>query len=371
MSRTYSHSDSYSDSHSDSHSDSLAQSLTQQLYSAWQQAVANNKLINQFIATTDDTEGRWLQGDAIAFGIKHHNGQNTYYARNLTQNRPIQGAVEEKQIDGLGFTCQFNGYRALRPGGQPKPVGRQADISPDPERCRFSCQNPRDPLSLLNRQPLLQRPLQHFVWRAYYNAAPIDPDGHFLWVPTDSTTGLVHLPQRLSLKLLEDAFTLFQQLEHTLLFFNSLHSGASVNHIHFQAMNYAQPLPAELWPLAKRSPGRPDLPDYDLLEGYPANVMVFSVQSNPQTVFKWIDIMQQQEIPFNLMFLGDRLILIPRSADHEIVSEFPGNSIAALGMCGKIITVDRAGYLQANKEAIESAFAKMTLDVFGAIAKSK
>ena len=75
MSRTYSHSDSYSDSHSDSHSDSLAQSLTQQLYSAWQQAVANNKLINQFIATTDDTEGRWLQGDAIAFGIKHHNGQ--------------------------------------------------------------------------------------------------------------------------------------------------------------------------------------------------------------------------------------------------------------------------------------------------------
>ena len=51
-------------------------------------------------------------------------------------------------------------------------------------------------------------------------------------------------------------------------------------------MNYAQPLPAELWPLAKRSPGRPDLPDYDLLEGYPANVMVFSVQSNPQTVFQ-------------------------------------------------------------------------------------
>ncbi len=369
-------------------SDSSSERLTRRLYAAWQQAVADNKLINQFVAVADDEEGRWLKGDAIAFGIKYHSGQNTYYARNLTQDRPIHGAVEEKRIEGLDFICQFNGYRALLPGGQLKPCGRQPDISPDPENCRFSCQNARDPLSLLNRDPLLELPLKHFNWKAYYNAAPIDPDGHFLWVPTDlpaagktsSGSGLKHFPQRLSLPLLEDAFKLSQQFRFTLLFFNSLHSGASVNHIHFQAITCKYPLPAQNWPLSPSPEG------YFVLKDYPAKAMVFDTASNPEEVYQWIDDMQQNEIPFNLMFLGDmflddmsesdmpegdrtarskkdRIILIPREIEHEIVSEFPGNGIAALGMCGKIITVNRAGYLNASKQTIEKALAKMTLSL--------
>ena len=60
------------------------------------------------------------------------------------------------------------------------------------------------------------------------------------------------------------------------------------------------------------------------------------------------------------MLAGRALFLIKREVDHEIVSEFPGNGIAALGMCGRIITVDRQAYLSVNELRIRSAFAKMT-----------
>lgn len=334
--------------------------LTDRLYGAWQAAITAGKLINRFEAAADDAEGRWVKGDAIAFGIKRAARKNIYYAQNLSQSREIEGAVEEKRIDELGFICQFNGYRALRPGGQLKPLGRQPAISPAPERCHFACQNPHHPLSLLVREPLLQVPLQHFTWRTYYNAAPIDPDGHFLWVPTSTepdSTALSHFPQKLSLAFLEDAISLFKQFSHTLLFFNSLHSGASVNHIHFQALSYQQPLPVEDWPIEEGG----DRTDYARLKNYPAQVMVFTQATSASIIFAWIDQFQQHNIPFNLMMVGSRVILIPRNIEHEIVSEFPGNGIATLGMCGKIITVNRTAYLNANKERIEKAFEKMIL----------
>lgn len=343
----------------------LAQDITSRLHKVWNQAVVDNQLINEFKAAEDDLEGRWVKGDRISFGLKRSNNQNVYYARNLTQAQEIHGAVEEKQIDGLNFICQFNGYRALRPGGQPKPIGQQPDISPDPQRCRFSCQDSRDSLSLLARDPLLQRSLTHFAWRAYYNAAPIEPNGHFLWVPTASDalpSTLSHLPQILSFELLEDAVSLFKQLRHTLLFFNSLHAGASVNHIHFQAIDYQhndnQPLPVAIWPLT-----HPSHSGYAALKGYPAQAIVFDEDASAQKIFKWVNRLQRRCIPFNLMFVDSGVVLIPRKIEHEIVSEFPGDGIAALGMCGKIVTINRSAYLKASKETIERAFEKMVLTV--------
>ena len=61
------------------------------------------------------------------------------------------------------------------------------------------------------------------------------------------------------------------------------------------------------------------------------------------------------------MLVGDRTLLIPRDINHEIVAEFSGNGIAALGLCGKIITVDRKAYLRADEAIIQQAFTKMVL----------
>lgn len=345
--------------------------LTQRLQEAWNRAVEHNQLINEFQASETDPQGQWVKGDRIVFGIQQQNGTNAYYAHNLTQSRAILSAVEERAIAEIGetvsksaeenisFTCQFNGYRALRPGGGRKSLGPQPDISPAPKSCRFACQDSSHPLSLLVREQMLQLPLQHFYWNAYYNAAPIEPDGHFLWVPSQQADALTHLPQQLSLPLLEDAFSLFKQLFGSLLFFNSLHSGASVNHIHFQAIAYKQPLLVEKWPLKKQTKKQ----NYSVLDGYLAPLMVFEQPAGASEVFTWIHQFQQRQIPFNLMLIEQRVILIPRNIEHEIVSEFPGSGIAALGICGRIITVDRNAYLSANKHSLESAFQKMILSL--------
>jgi hypothetical protein len=330
---------------------------TEPLYSAWHQAIASHQLINEFEASDDDPERRWVKGDVIVFGLKPKEGQPTYYAENRTQKQEIYGAVEEKLISDVNFTCQFNGYRALRPGGHRRSVGRQPSISEAPDQCRFYCQNHAHPLSLLIRAPLLHVPLQHFTWNAYYNAAPIEPEGHFLWIPISldaPPNTLPHFPQRLTWPILDDSIRLFQCFKDTLLFFNSPHAGASVNHIHFQAMYHKHTLAAETCSLVQQG-------DYALLDGYPAHALVFTKETPSTVIFEWVNRFQQKAIPFNLMMVGQRIILIPRDINHEIVSEFPGNGLAALGMCGRIVTVDRFAYLKANADSIKSAFRKMVL----------
>ena len=339
--------------------------MSERLRLAWQQAVADGQLINEFRADREDEAGQWAKGDRITFGIQQQNSRYGYYAHNLTQNCKIESAVEERAIVGLSpsadFTCLYNGYRALRPGGAKKALGRQPDISPAPEDCRFACQNSAQPLSLLARAPLFQQSFRHFTWNAYYNVAPIEPNGHFLWVPTHSTHQLTHLPQMLSLPLLEDAFALFKQLSKSFLFFNALHSGASVNHIHFQSIESVskttpgeyRPLPAETFPLTQTA-------DYAIPKDYPAYLMMFDPESLAKEVFKYIDQLQTQGIPFNLMMTPRFTILVPRNINFEIVSEFPGNGLAGLGMCGRIITIDRAAYLNANQASVKSAFKKMS-----------
>jgi hypothetical protein len=336
---------------------------TRSLYQAWQRAIAANQLVNEFKAPDDDPEGRWSTGDIIFFGLKQDGEKYIYYAKNHTRNQPIYGVVEEKHISGVNFTCQFNGYRALRPGGHRRQVGRQPDIPDTPELCRFACQDRTHPLSLLVRTPLLQIQLQHFTWNAYYNAAPIDPNGHFLWIPSSLSASdqyLPHFPQRLNWALVDDSIRLFRSIKHTMVFFNSLHAGASVNHIHFQAISHTHTLPVESSLLVEKG-------DYALLKDYPAQGIVFALDTPSHIIFEWVDQFQLQNIPFNLMLVGQRIILIPRNINHEIVSEFPGNGLAALGMCGRIITVDRAAYINTNADAIRRALRKMTLNTYSAL----
>ena len=337
------------------------QNITEQLKLAWDRAVVAGKLINEFEAARDDTQKQWEKGDRITFGITQQDSHNRYTAHNLTQNREIQSAVEEREIGQIGpgqdFTCQFNGYRALRPGGASKPLGRQPDISAAPEDCRFACQDSTRPLSLLAREPLFTQPLQHFIWNAYYNAAPIEPNGHFLWVPTRNPNELTHLTQALSLPILEDALTLFKQLSSSLLFFNSLHAGASVNHIHFQSIVSQHRLPAETYPLTQKTTA---ITSYATPEDYPAFLMMFEPNIPASQIFPHIDQLQTNGVPFNLMITPRFTILIPRNIDFEVVSEFPGNGLAGLGMCGRIITIDRAAYQNANHTDIRNAFQKMS-----------
>ncbi len=327
--------------------------LTIRLYQAWRQAVLADKVINQFEAAQDDSSGRWAKGDRIVYGVKAIDNQLVYYAHNLSQNCDIEGATEQKVVGETGYLCRLNSYRALRPGAGNRPIGRQLDIPAEPSLCRFYCQDSEHPISLRRREPLVSVPLTHFIWKAYYNVAPLETEGHFLWIPTTATGDMPHLLQRLTPPLIEDAVQLFSQLSDTILFFNALHAGASVNHIHFQAVYHQQPLPIETAPTT-------DYKGYRLLDSYPAQAVVFSLTQTAQLI-DYIEKLQRSETPFNLAMLSDRLLVIARDGDQAIVPEFPGDGLAALGMCGAIATVNRRAFETADAAMIKSVFQKMVI----------
>lgn len=335
--------------------------LARRLYAAWKQAVLENKVINQFEAALDDPDGRWVEGDRIIYGVTSLNQQFVYYARNLDQGCEIKGATAQKQVSNnhnpgsTSYLCRLNGYRALRPGAGHRPLGRQPDIPADSALCRFHCQNQAHPISLLRREPLLAVALTHFTWRAYYNVAPLDAEGHFLWIPTiPASSGLTHMPQQLTPALIEDALQLFSRLSHSVFFFNALHAGASVNHIHFQSVSHRQPLPVELSRTVKYK-------GYDLLDNYPVQAAVFSPQQPSDRLAAYITYLQRSDIPFNWVMLSDLILVVARDGDNAIVSEFPGDGLAALGMCGAIATVDRNAFETVTADKIESAFQKMVI----------
>ena len=210
------------------------------------------------------------------------------------------------------------------------------------------------PISLLRRTPLLAVPLTHFTWQAYYNVAPIDATGHFLWIPATAQGTLPHLLQRLTPALIEDAVALFNRLSDTLLFFNALHAGASVNHIHFQAIRCQQALPIEAAPVMPYK-------GYSLIDRYPAQAAVFDLPQQTAELTNFVEKLQQLDIPFNLAMLRSRAFVIARDGDQAVVPEFPGDGLAALGMCGAIATVDRTAFNTVTPELIQRVFKKMVI----------
>jgi len=334
-----------------------APNLIDDLSKAWQKAVASGRIASEFDAPFDDLDGRWSKGDRVRFGLIWTGAGIEYDAHNLRSGEQINVPVDERTVGKRGFVCQFNGYRALKPGGIPQQVGRQPDISPAPADCRFHCQDPTESLSLLRREPLLRVRLRHAAWNAYFNAIPFEKEGHFLWVPAvldGATSGLPHLPQVLTRELVEDLVLLFQQSTNTVLFFNSLHAGASVNHVHAQAVVHRQPLPIE----------RARTVEYKahaLLDGYPAHAITFARDGDIDAVAGAVERLQLDDIPFNLMFAGERIFLVPRTAEHEIVSEFPSGVLATMEIAGKIIAVDRRTYENVEESQIESALRKVTI----------
>jgi hypothetical protein len=331
--------------------------VTQDLSSAWQEAVASGRIANEFEASLGDPAGRWSKGDRIRFGLAWTGAAIEYEARNLSTGTQIQAPVDERTIGPNGFVCQFNGYRALRPGGTSQRLGRQPDISPTPADCRFYCQDPKKSLSLLKRDPLLQVRLRHARWNSYYNATPFEKEGHFLWVPVvvdGATTVIPHFPQMLTAQFVEDLVLLFRHTTRTIVFFNSLHAGASVNHVHAQAVFHKQRLAIE-------DAGTIEYKAFSILDGYPAQAICFRTNSEVSTIAACVDRLQARGIPFNLILVGERIFLVPRNPEHEIVAEFPGGVLATMEIAGKIITVDRSAYESADKTQIEDAFQKVTL----------
>ena len=172
----------------------------------------------------------------------------------------------------------------------------------------------------------------------------------------ESKAALTHHPQVLTRAWVEDLVQLFLKTSKIIIFFNSLHAGASVNHIHAQAVVHTNELAIESARMLAYK-------GFSILDRYPAQALCFGRDSDVGTIAAIIERLHESCIPFNLIMLGERIILIPRNREHEIVSEFPGGVLATLEAAGKIMTGDRSAYERTERVHLESAFQKATLDV--------
>ncbi|MEO0948717.1 MAG: hypothetical protein AAFY11_11355 [Cyanobacteria bacterium J06641_5] len=148
-----------------------------------------------------------------------------------------------------------------------------------------------------------------------------------------------------------------------LFFFNSLHAGASVNHIHFQSVARTQMLPLE------RAIAASECICYgpaSLLKDYPARTAIFPRDIGIEELFPYIDRLQRSEppTPFNLLSLGDWVGVLPRNLDNEILAEMSGGAMSAMEMAGKFITSNSANYdflVGADLKTLAALYAQASL----------
>lgn len=323
----------------------------------WRNAVESGQLASEFTAPHDDPEGRWKSGDKILLGIIHSDQGFCYSVKNLSTDKIINATVEEKKISGTEFRCQLNGYRGLRPGGSVLTTGQPPEISPHSIECGFYCQDPTHTLSLLRRTPLAQIKLKNHLWNAYYNAVPLEVEGHFIWTPArtfNTRLTLPHYLQTLDRAVIEDLFLLHDKSKNFVLLFNSLHAGASVNHLHVHTVYRKHPLAIENQ--RATACGR-----FHVLDAYPAEGFMFQGIQSVELVSEYAMRLQESGIPFNLIWVDKRFFLVPRNMEHEVTEEFPFDTLSAMDICGKIVTTDRATYDSLSKERIEAALRKCTI----------
>lgn len=325
------------------------------LSAEWAKEASEGRLSAPFVAE-DGRHGKW--------GVFFSDGVLDFFFQDENTTAQHRADIEEREL-GPGLSIVYHPFRAWRIGARTLHPGRQPDLPFDPQTCSFSCQNPQDPRSLLARRPLAQFIGPHGSWHAYPNAAPLTPDGHVLWIPLAQHTAtlLPHIRQQLSLEHLADFMALARAALNFFLFFNSLHAGATTNHLHFQAVAHTHPLAIEL---ATHEPLGPHA-----VLGYAAPGLVFDLETPSSLVWSYIDRLQRSDIPYNLIATGQCVYLFPRDVDYEVVEAFPGGVLASMEIAGRLITGNRGVYERTTATSLAEALSRATLskpailDLFG------
>lgn len=327
----------------------------------WLHFIAEGKTVNVFNVGYDDPNDLWVKGDLVKVGLQLDGaGRPEFYAENLTQDCLLSVTPEKLEI-GKGFRKCFFPHRLLR-ANMPKKraLGRQEEPSSDIAKCNYYCQDPYHRYSLLVREPfcIMTLPTGR-IWALYYNFAPFEEEGHLLWMPAKfSGTALVlpHFPQVITKDFLEDVMVLFQGSRGFFYLFNSIHAGATQHHFHYQLIYAGE----EDWPIEKANISTNE--GYNFLDGYPIEGLIFNCTDELDRIWHCIDCFQQNAIPFNMIMVRDKIFLIPKNPDHEIVEEFPFGVLASAEMAGRLILSDRKNFDETTYEKVKSAFKKSGLE---------
>jgi len=312
-------------------------------------------------------------GTQVEIGIENSSGNAKYYAKESSPShmRRLDGEILERFVEGTDFVVQFNPFRGYRPGTNKPEFRDGTENAPKPgaENCRFECQETKSDLSLLKRDPLKQVLLKNNGrYNLYYNAFPIEETGHFLYVPVERNgikESLPHIAQVLTEISIEDTLELCDNSTDSILFFNSIHAGATADHFHIQMIPHLKTLkdgtPLRDGKYALERAARGEYGERKILEDYPIRGLFYSNEDKAK-ISQDILHLQKKGIPFNWILMGGNSYLLPRKKEFERVSEF-SNILASVECLGKMVTSDRKIYDELTKESIHRAFGKMSYSV--------
>jgi len=297
---------------------------------------------------------------AIRFGVRDSATGHEFFAVNPKTGTEIPLQAEPPRVTALGLIIKLNEFRRLRPAPPILKPGRRPEESFAAEDCRFGCQNAEAPNSILQRAILLRLCGRKCELAVIPQLAPLEP-AHVLLVPCEGET-FPHLDQLLFPELVADMFAMSAGAPKWIFVFNSMHAGATVRHLHLQALRWPDSLPIER-AVTRREQG------FTIIEGprFPAGGFVFDL-TDASRLTSAIEILQKRGYPLNLLLKAGRAYLFPRHPDHEIVASFPYSGFASMEISGVIYTSSREAFEAATDERINEVLAVTSLGNIRALA---
>jgi hypothetical protein len=290
---------------------------------------------------------------ALRFGIRRNGIVAEFFALNPQTGVEIPLREQPPRRTRVGLLIKLNEFRRLRPAPPIDRPGRRPDHDSSPEKCRFGCLDDRAPNSILKRPALMQMRGRSGSLAVLPQLAPLEP-AHVILIPCDESGDhrYPHLDQLLTAELISDMFNMSAAASDWLFVFNSMHAGATVRHLHLQALRLERALPIEGATLRNG-------PDGDTIDDarFPGGGLLFLGQAEAALI-KAIMGLQARHIPLNQLVKAGRAFLFPRHPDHEIAESFPYSGFAAMEMAGIVYTSSQEAFDAATDEAIEQALAR-------------
>lgn len=293
--------------------------------------------------------------DALTERHYHH---AALIATALRQGRPISEPEDDLlvflKLMAIGFEnfkptevrqagpweIQANPLRAMRPA-------RTSSARVDGLRQPFNPNGFHFDKPFLDKEILWQGDLLGQDACLLYNKFPFAPL-HGLLVPKKNQG----LPQFLTPEWHGYAWELTQALGTQMpgfgLAYNSLGACASVNHLHFQTFVRATPLP--LTKTAWRHNGGRD--------EYPAACRAFD---KAITAWHYLDELHQEHTAYNLIYLADRLYVLPRRHQSEYSAASWAGNQAWYELAGGVTSFNRQDFEQLTAEDIAKELARLRL----------
>ncbi|MBM3253291.1 MAG: DUF2029 domain-containing protein, partial [Candidatus Omnitrophica bacterium] len=323
--------------------------LGQDISKAWEVVVRRGLIRNRTIHP--DT------GEEIECGLEvKPDGKIGFYGRMVATGALIDEPVRERLVDNT--LVRLIGFRRLKPTRSK----RMEDFPPhDYSKCSF-CSGL---LSLVARKPLGVVNLNNRIWEIHYNISPIEPEGHFLLIPT-LLAPFIHTNRRaqhLNKEDLDDFMTLSSVSDNMAFWYNSPRAGASQNHIHIQASIKREPCNIETKPIEWVSDVEGVRVGRVLSYDATAVVLEGSQEEVNQKLWPLINLLQTEKIPFNIYLpcAGGRVYLFIRNKEAEITEEFPDIKIGIGELVYPFMLETKEAFDEITAEKIASARRKTTL----------